>query len=146
MSFSSGIISPRINDSLERLLILAWYCLIVLFSSIRRFLNLEISNYILDFHIVAVPSNLTCSMSQASLVDSLAEMLLNCVGLTPLNMALRAFQLLDDYLFSSTVQLSSLLGTSFPDSSFLMGGVQLVRIAFLASSSLDLLNARMRAF
>ena len=61
-------------------------------------------------------------MSHASLANSMAEMFLNCVGLTPLKMPLRAFQLLHNCLFSSTVQSSSLLGTSFPDSSFLVGG------------------------
>ena len=71
-----------------------------------------------------IPTNSTCNMSQASLTDSVAEMLLNCVGLTPLKMALRAFQLLDDYLLYSAVQPSSLLSTSFPDLSFLVGGVQ----------------------
>ena len=99
MSFSSGIFSPRMNDSFE------------------------ISNYILDFCIVAIPSNSICSMSKDSLADSVAEMLLNCVGLTPLKMALRAFQLLDNCLFSYVVQSSSLLGTSFPDLPFLVGGV-----------------------
>ena len=71
-----------------------------------------------------VPSNSTCNMSHTSLVDSVAKMLLNCVGLTPLKMALRAFQLLDDYLSSSVVQSSSLLSTSLPDSSFSVGGVR----------------------
>ena len=81
------------------------------------------SNYILDFRITTVPSNSTWSMSHASLVDLVVEMLLNCMGITLLKMGLRAFQLLDDCLFSSVVQLSSLLGTSFPDSSFLVEGV-----------------------
>ena len=59
-------------------------------------------------------------MSHVSLVDSVVEMLLNCVGLTPLKMALRAFQLLDDCLFPSNDHSSSLLGTSFPDLSLLV--------------------------
>ena len=73
-------------------------------------------------------------------------MLLNCVGLTPLKIALKAFQLFDYFLSSSTVQSSSLLGTSFPDSSFLVGGVQPVKTAFQASSSIDLMNAHMQPF
>ena len=103
MSFSSRIFSFRINNTFEMSLILAWYYLIVSFSSIRRFSNLEISNSILDFRTSVVPSNSTCNMSYASLAESMAEMLLNCVGLTSWKMALRAFQLLDDFLSSFDV-------------------------------------------
>ena len=71
-----------------------------------------------------VPSNSTCRMFQASLANSVVEMFFNCVGLTPLKMALKAFQLLDDCLSSSNDHSSSLLGIfSFLDSSFLVGGV-----------------------
>ena len=52
----------------------------------------------------------------------MAEMLLNCVGFTSLKMVLRAFQLLDDCLYSSDDHSSSILSTSFPESSFLVGG------------------------
>ena len=120
--------------------------MIISFSSIQRFLNLELSNSILDLRIAEVPSHSACSMSQATLAYSMAKMLLNYVGLTPLKMALRAFQLLDDCLFSSIVQSSLLLGTSFLDSSFLVGGVLPTKTVFHASLSMDLMNTRMRAF
>ena len=49
-------------------------------------------------------------------------MLLNCVGLTPLKMALRAFQVFDDCLSSSGDHSSSILGSLFSNLSFLVGG------------------------
>ena len=146
MSFSPGIFSSGVNDSFKMSLILAWYCPIISFSSIERFSNLEIKSSILDFHITMVPSNRTCKMSHASLADLMAVMLLNCVGLTPLKMALGAFQLLDGCLSSSDDHSSSLLGTYFPYSSFIVEGVLPIKIAFLTSSSIDLMNARIRAF
>ena len=86
-------------------------------------------------------------MSYASLADdSVVDMLLNHVRHTPLKMALRAFQLLDDFLSSLVDNSSSLLGTAFLGSSSLVGGDQPVRIAFHASSSMDLMNSRIRAF
>ena len=120
--------------------------MIVSFSSIQSFLNLELSNSILDLLIAEVPSHSACSMSQASLAYSMAKMLLNCVGITPLKMTLRAFQLLDDCLFSSILQSSLLLGTLFQDSSFLVGGVQPAKTVFHASLSMGLMNTRMQAF
>ena len=85
-------------------------------------------------------------MSHASLIDFVANMLLNCVGLTPLKIALSAFQLLEDYVFSSIVHSSSLLGTSLLDSFSFVGGDQTVKTAFHAGSSMDLMNSCMRAF
>ena len=73
-------------------------------------------------------------------------MLLNCVGLTPLKMGLRTFQFFDDYLYFSDDHSSILLGTLFPNLSFLVGGDQSVKIAFQASSPIDLINVGIRAF
>ena len=80
-------------------------------------------------------------MSQASLANSMVDMLLNVMGLNSVKMALRAFQLLDDSLSSYVDHSISLLGTVFPDSSFLVGGDQPVKIDFQACSSMDLMNA-----
>ena len=85
-------------------------------------------------------------MSHDTFPNSVADMLLNCVGLTLLKMGLRAFQLLDDCLSTSVDHSSSLLGTSFPNASFLVGGDQLVKMAFHTSSSIDLRNAHIQAF
>ena len=80
-------------------------------------------------------------MSQASLADSMADMFLNVMGLNSLKMALRAFQFLNDSLSSFADHSISLLSKVFPNSSFLVGGDQPVKINFQACSSMDLMNA-----